>query len=143
MSYTGAIAQYENERGVRGAMEHSTGVEPLDALHAERTALADQQAPLWAIYGPNGTYSENRENLFAAIGMKKRLELEGSRQKVTEGMIEEAVRTDKRYKAYIARVEKARADFYVNNIRLENITERIMRDAQLAKWATESMKLGG
>src|SRR5690348_13958338 len=78
-----------------------SGVSTLETLQAKRAALATANAALWARYGDGGTFSQKRDNLFALIAVEKRRDLEAEGKKVTEPMVDAAVRTDARYTSLI------------------------------------------
>lgn len=85
----------------------------LDALLAARAALVRQAGPLHARYGPGGTFTEVRENLRAELAVEYRARLADYEGRVTQAMIDEAVRTDARYAALLAEAEAARERLYV------------------------------
>jgi hypothetical protein len=85
----------------------------LEALLATRAALVRQAATLHARYGPGGTFTEVRENLRAELAVEYRARLADFEGRVTQAMVDEAVRTDGRYAALIADAEAARERLYV------------------------------
>src|SRR5690348_434639 len=92
-----------------------SGVSTLETLQAKRAALATTNAALWARYGDGGTFGQKRDNLFALIAVEKRAALEQDGKKITEPMVEAAVRTDSRYVKCIEDAESERTRFYLNN----------------------------
>jgi hypothetical protein len=85
----------------------------LDALLAARAAVVREAAPLHARYGPGGTFTEARENLRAELSVEYRARLADFEGRVTQAMVDEAVRTDARYAALVDEAEAARARLYV------------------------------
>lgn len=118
-----------------------SGITALESLQAKRAALATTNAALWARYGDGGTFSQKRDNLYALIAVEKRLELEAQGKKVTEPMVDAAVRTDARYTALIAEAEQKRADFYLNNNAIKDLDEKMYRDNCVIRYLTNEPKL--
>lgn len=118
-----------------------SGVSTLEALQAKRAALATANAALWARYGDSGTFSQKRDNLFALIAVEKRRELEADGKKVTEPMVDAAVRTDSRYTSLIAEAEHERATFYLNNNAIKDLDEKMFRDNAVIRYLTTEPKL--
>jgi hypothetical protein len=85
----------------------------LETLLAARAELVRETAPLHARYGPGGTFTEVRENLRAELAIEYRTRLADHEGRVTQAMIDEAVRTDARYVALIDEAEAARERLYV------------------------------
>ena len=85
----------------------------LDTLLAGRAALVREAAPLHARFGAGGTFPEVRENLRAELAVEYRTRLADYEGRVTQAMIDEAVRTDSRYVALIDEAETARERLYV------------------------------
>ena len=88
-------------------------MDELDTLLAARAALVREAAALHARYGPGGTFAEVRENLRAELAVEYRARLADYEGRVTQAMVDEAVRTDARYVALIAEAEAARERLYV------------------------------
>ena len=87
--------------------------DPLESLLAARAALVREAAPLHARYGPGGTFAEVREGLRAELAAGYRARLADFEGRVTQAMIDEAVRADPQYAALIAEAEQARERLYV------------------------------
>jgi hypothetical protein len=85
----------------------------LEALLAARADAVRAAAPLHARYGPGGTFTEVRENLRAELAVEYRARLADFEGRVTQAMVDEAVRTDARYAALLAEAEAARERLYV------------------------------
>jgi hypothetical protein len=85
----------------------------LDALLAARAALVREAAPLHARHGPGGTFTEVRDNLRAELAVEYRARLADFEGRVTQAMVDEAVRTDARYVTFVAEAEAARERLYV------------------------------
>lgn len=85
----------------------------LEALLAARSALVREAAPMHARYGPGGTFAEVRETLRAELAVEYRARLADYEGRVTQAMVDEAVRTDPRYTALISDAEAVRARLYI------------------------------
>ena len=85
----------------------------LETLLEARAAAVREAAPLHARYGPGGTFTEARENLRAELAVEYRARLADYEGRVTQVMIDEAVRTDTRFVALIEEAEAARERLYV------------------------------
>ena len=85
----------------------------LETLLEARSAAVRDAAPLHARYGPGGTFTEIRENLRAELAVEYRARLADYEGRVTQVMIDEAVRTDARFVALIEEAEAARERLYV------------------------------
>jgi len=70
-------------------------------------ALEETRAPLFAVYGPGGTYEHERSTLISAIADELRLSAQDAGQKVTEALIEQRARADRRV---LERVQLAREE---------------------------------
>ena len=99
----------------------------LEPLLAARAALVREAAPLHARYGPGGTFTEVREALRAELAVEYRARLADFEGRVTQAMVDEAVRTDARYAALMAEAESARARLYVLYDDVRAATARVER----------------
>jgi hypothetical protein len=97
----------------------------LEALLAARAALVREAAPLHARFGPGGTFTEVRENLRAALAVEYRARLADFEGRVTQAMVDEAVRTDDRYTGLIDEAERARERLYVLYDEVRAATARV------------------
>jgi len=125
------------------ALEVTAGAEPLEALQAERQELAEKIAPLWARYGDGGTWSAQRDNLYAAIALKKRMELEAKGSKITEAAVDVLVRTDEMFTKVVDRAEAERTKLFLLQSEMTSLDERFTRDTQACRFASESARFGG
>jgi chromosome segregation ATPase len=101
--------------------------EPLERLLAERAALVESAKDLHARYGPYGTCTEVRENLRAELAVEYRARLADHLGKITQAVVDEAVRTDERYVSFIREMEEGRARLYVFSDRIKAVDHRIRR----------------
>jgi hypothetical protein len=99
----------------------------LEALLGARAALVREAAPLHARYGPGGTFTEVREALRGELAAEYRARLADFEGRVTQAMVDEAVRADARYGALLAEAEQARARLYVLYDDVRAATARIAR----------------
>ena len=97
----------------------------LEALLTARAALVREAAPLHARCGPGGTFTEVRENLRAALAVEYRARLADFEGRVTQAMVDEAVRTDDRYTELIDEAERARERLYVLYDEVRAATARV------------------
>ena len=120
-----------------------SGVQTLESLQNKRAALATNNAALWARYGDGGTFGQKRDNLYALIAVEKRREMEEAEptKKITEAMIDHAVRTDKRYVGCIDDAESERTRFYLNNNAIKDLDEKMFRDNAIIRYLTTEPKI--
>jgi len=97
----------------------------LQSLLEKRLKLVDQIAALHAKYGPSGTYITRRDILEAQLGRKHRSILDATEQKVTQGHIQELVKTDPEYLTFITDVEVSREKLFQLYGELKDVTMRI------------------
>ena len=97
----------------------------IESLLAARAALVREAAPLHARFGPGGTFTEARENLRAALAVEYRARLADFEGRVTQSMIDEAVRTDDRYTSLIDEAERERERLYVLYDEVRAATARV------------------
>jgi hypothetical protein len=126
--------------GIAQTFDTTTGATPITDLMEERLKLAKSIAFLWARYGNNGTYKDIRDNLYGAIGLEKRLELDMKGKKYTEGLVDGMIRTDQRWERGLEEAETARADLFIQQTRLDNLEAKLVYETQLRKFATQAMK---
>lgn len=71
-------------------------------------ALETTKAPLVAVYGPGGTYADERSSLVSAIADELRLSAHAAGQKITESAVEARSRADRRVldRVHLAREER-------------------------------------
>jgi hypothetical protein len=117
------------------------------AQHAEQIAddieaLENTKAPLWAVYGPGGTFEHHRKNLLSAIAERIRLEAReqgqqvGGRGGLTDGQVDDRAHADLEYGARIdlattERTQLALLDAEINkNIRLYELAQGRMNTAR-------------
>ena len=94
-------------------MTGASSPDRLEALLAARAALVREAAPLHARYGPGGTFAEVREALRAELAVEYRARLADYEGRVTQTMIDEAVRTDARFARLVSEAEEGRARLHV------------------------------
>lgn len=129
-----------------------SGITALGTVQAKRAALVETNAALWARYGDGGTFSQKRDNLYAVIAVEKRAALEApdpdaepgkivAAKKVTEAMVDAAVRTDPRYTKCIEDAEEQRTRFYLNNNSIKDFDEKMFRDNAVIRYLTTEPKV--
>jgi hypothetical protein len=97
----------------------------LNRFLEERARLVLDARHLHARYGPQGTFAEQREIVRAQLALEYRERMLGAEGRLTQAMIDEAVRADERYVAVVQEAEDARALLYVLYERIRQINARI------------------
>ena len=97
----------------------------LNRFLEERARLVLDARHLHARYGPQGTFAEQREIVRAQLALEYRERMLGAEGRLTQAMIDEAVRADERYVAVVQEAEDARALLYVLYDRIRQINARI------------------
>ena len=98
--------------------------ETLSRFLDERERLVFDARHLHARFGPQGTFAEQREILRSQLALEYR-ERMGGEGRLTQAMIDEAVRADDRYVTMIQESEDARARLYVMYDRIRQVNARI------------------
>jgi hypothetical protein len=96
----------------------------LERFLDERSRLVFEARHLHARFGPQGTFAEQREIVRAQLALEYR-ERMGGEGRLTQAMIDEAVRSDDRYVTLIQEAEDARARLYVMYDRIRQVNARI------------------
>lgn len=103
-------------------------------------ALLAQRAPLWALYGPGGTFEYTRKILLCTCRDSWRVTKLGNNEKVTESQLDDLGHADEEYRRLIARAtgereELARLDAEITGLehRISLARARVCENAQLAK----------
>jgi hypothetical protein len=102
---------------VTTTVEHDASVGDPAALIDDIEALENTRAPLYAVYGPGGTWDAERKALLCACATRVRNELAAT--KVTEAHIDQFAHQDARYTGRIVQAETER-------------TQMALLDAQIA-----------
>jgi len=98
--------------------------ETLTRFLDERARLILEARHLHARYGVQGTFAEQREIVRSQLALEYR-ERMGGEGRLTQAMIDEAVRADERYVALVQEAEDARARLYVMYDRIRQVNARI------------------
>ena len=98
--------------------------ETLNRFLDERARLVFEARHLHARFGVQGTFAEQREIVRAQLALEYR-ERMGGEGRLTQAMIDEAVRADDRYVTLIQEAEDARARLYVMYDRIRQVNARI------------------
>lgn len=114
-------------------LEARAGVFNGDALLAERLALSVKLAPLDAIVGPAGVGDAQLKSLLYAIAAEHRQAFSAEGRKVTETAIEEAARSDARYRDKIEEMSTIRTEYVILRALVDNLTSRL-------QWAMAVMR---
>ena len=116
-------------------LEARAGVFNVDALLAERARLADELAPLDAVCGPGGMGEHQISQYKYALMFEHRARLLEGPGKVTEGMVEEAAKSDPRYVAKLQEFERLRMEYVTVKAAIDNVTTRIQWAMALLRYA--------
>lgn len=116
-------------------IENRIGIDPIDALIAERDELVRQAAPLYAVYGPHGTAEHRRKVALATAELQVRADLSASGEKATEGKVDAMARTHPTYLGFLDQMELGRAEWLVTETQIQAITDRIQRGNHLTRYA--------
>jgi hypothetical protein len=82
---------------VSTTVEHDASVGDPAALIDDIEALENTRAPLYAVYGPGGTWDAERKSLLCMCATIVRAEAEGNGKKLTEAAIDQIAHGDERY----------------------------------------------
>ena len=98
--------------------------ETLTRFLDERARLVLEARHLHARHGVQGTFAEQREIVRSQLALEYR-ERMGGEGRLTQAMIDEAVRSDERFVSLIQEAEDARARLYVMYDRIRQVNARI------------------
>lgn len=121
-------------------LEARAGVFNGDALLAERAALAATLAPLDAIVGPAGVGEAQVKAFLFALAAEHRTSFEQAGTKVTETRIEEAARSDPRYKAKLDEMVTLRTEYVIIRALIDNLTSRLQWAMAVMRYAANEPK---
>jgi hypothetical protein len=115
-------------------IESRIGIEPIDALLAERSELVARAASLYALFGPFGTTEHRRKVVLAVAELQVRRDVAESGEKATEGKIDAMARTHPTYVSFLDSMDAGRAEWLVLENDIQSITDRITRGNQLTRY---------
>lgn len=115
-------------------IESRMGIEPLDALHAERAKIVKQAAELRAKHGPFGTYDALRKLEWSRIATIIRAQAVLDQVKMTEAAIEQAAHADSRYIDFITNATLEKAQLSILEDRIQAIGDVILRANAIARY---------
>lgn len=108
-----------------------------ETLLTSLESVLHRRAPLYAKYGPGGTYDNSRTTLLAAIKNEYRA---GAVTRVTEDSLKDMAHADERYVKFVDDATEERAtyalldaDAQVLEYRLQLLKARTYENAQLAR----------
>jgi hypothetical protein len=117
-------------------VEEKLGVVPVEELLAERDELVKAIAPLWALYGPGGTWEAKRKILLATLAQKYRALALVDGKKVTEAAIDDQAHADDDYAAFVQRATEERDALKRLDDRVTGIGETIRRGDAICRYQT-------
>lgn len=102
--------------------------------------LLRQRAPLWALYGPGGTFDHTRKILLCTCRDSWRVTKLGNSEKVTEAQLDDLGHADEEYRRLIARATEEREQLAMLDAEITALEHRISyaraqtyENAQLAR----------
>jgi hypothetical protein len=108
------------------------GSAKLEKLLVTRHALIRAARDLHGRYGRGGTASEHRDVLRAQLAVEYRARLADHEGRVTQTMVDEAVRTDPKYGVLLDEIEAARGRLYMLYDEVRAVTARIAEHLRLS-----------
>jgi hypothetical protein len=99
-------------------------------------ALENTKAPLWAVYGPGGTYEAERKNMWCMCAVAVRSDAQQAGTKTSEAAIEQAAHCTTQYRDFLNQAEDDRTqlaliDAQINKkIRLYELAQGRMNTAR-------------
>lgn len=121
---------------VHEEIELRAGVEPIDDLLAQRHALVEQSAELWARFGPFGTWDHERKAELARLKALVRLQADRDKRKLNNDQVDDESRAHPDYTVFVVEGTKGRAEFFRLNSRIEAIDYRINRGQALVRYVS-------
>jgi hypothetical protein len=122
---------------VRGVEERS-GVESLDALHAERRQINKELLPLKALYGSHSVWDAKRQAMGRALQIKARMAIEARGEKPTEKYVEAEALGSPEFEGFVDRAISDRIRFLELETELQEVEERIRsREVELLVFNSE------
>jgi len=121
-------------------IEDRIGIDPIDALIAERDSLVRRGAPLYAVYGPHGTAEHRRKVALATAELQVRADIAASGEKATEGKVDAMARVHPTYTTYLDLMELGRAEWLITETKIQAITDKIQRGNHLTRYAATEPK---
>jgi hypothetical protein len=103
-------------------VEHDASVGDPATLIDDIEALENTRAPLYAVYGPGGTWDAERKALLCACATRVRNELAAT--KVTEAHIDQFAHQDARYTGRIVQAETERTQMALLDAEIAAKTRR-------------------
>jgi hypothetical protein len=104
---------------VSTTVEHDASVGDPAALIDDIEALENTRAPLYAVYGPGGTWEAERKALLCILAVSIREGYQSKQQKVTEAQLDQEAHADHGYEERI-------------NLATEERTKMALLDAEIA-----------
>ncbi len=111
-----------------------------EALLTSLESVLHQRAPLYAVYGPGGTFDHTRKILLASCRDAHRLTKLGNNEKVTEALLDDLGHADADYVAFVETATAQRttlalldAEATLLGHRLSYLKAKTYENAQLAR----------
>lgn len=120
--------------------ESRVGIDPIGDLLARRSAVVDDIAPLWALFGPGGLADSVRNaERCTIIGMMRAMAVANG-EKITEAALEAGSRAHPDYLELMAKQTTDRVRFFKLQEELFEIDARINRGQAIARFAASEAR---
>ena len=107
-------------------LDDRLGIQPLDALHAERDRLTREIAPLKSLYGAFGGWESTRKMRLATVSLRIRAGWDAdARGRLTEDRLDDESHADPAFVLFIDTSNLERADFIIKQAALDSVDDRI------------------
>lgn len=119
------------------------GIQPIDELLDDRTALVEQYATLRSRHGGFGTWDHERKVMLAGIKSALRARYVRDGVKVTEAQLDDEAHASPDYREFITTATVERAEWVRAENKINRIDTMIQRDQALARFITSETRLVG
>ena len=121
--------------------EERLGVQPIDEMLAQRTALVERVADLRARFGAFGTFDHLRKIELARIAGLVRAQTVRDKVKMTAAEVEDATHSHPDYRDVITAATAQRAEWVKVEAQIEAIDATIQRANAIVRYITSEVRL--